>query len=330
MGAAAQHRGHQVPLASAGRRQDVAPAGPRRASRPAHDGAQRRIDPWPRGAGYDRATSSSRSAVGGARARHACPTDDEHGHFLGEPGTRRAVRFVSSSCRATSPWPLPTRLEISEDHLSRCLDEPACYLLRITWTSVDEHLIGFRKGPEFGAFFAEIKPYIEDIEEMRHYTATAIAGPGGAAPPSLYEWAGGTDAFVRLCDAFYRLVSVDDLLAPMFAHMYPEHARYVAVGSPRFSATGDLHHRTRRLPQHARPPPGQGDQRSAASPVGQPDDGRRRRGRPTGRPGVPCGLRRATSSGGPGWPPATPNPTPTRSGGPVPHWGWGVAPPYQG
>ena len=34
---------------------------------------------------------------------------------------------------------------------------------------------------------------------------------------------------MRLCDAFYRLVSSDDLLAPMFANLDPDHARHVAV-----------------------------------------------------------------------------------------------------
>jgi len=37
--------------------------------------------------------------------------------------------------------------------------------------------------------------------------------------PTLYEWAGGTDAFVRLTEAFYARVTKDDLLAPLFARM---------------------------------------------------------------------------------------------------------------
>ena len=45
-----------------------------------------------------------------------------------------------------------------------------------------------------------------------------------------------TDAFVRLCDAFYRLVSVSDLLAPMFAHIHPSMPGTSPSGSPRFSA----------------------------------------------------------------------------------------------
>lgn len=113
--------------------------------------------------------------------------------------------------------------------LSRSVDEPNRYLLRITWTSVDEHLRGFRGGPLFSGFFGEIKQYVEDIEEMRHYGRTSVHGPGGAAPPSLYEWAGGTEAFTRLCEAFYRLVVSDDLLAPMFAHVDPDHPRHVAA-----------------------------------------------------------------------------------------------------
>ncbi len=47
--------------------------------------------------------------------------------------------------------------------------------------------------------------------------------------PTLYEWAGGTDAFLRLCDAFYARVTRDDLLRPLFARMEPMHARYVAT-----------------------------------------------------------------------------------------------------
>jgi hemoglobin len=34
--------------------------------------------------------------------------------------------------------------------------------------------------------------------------------------PTIYDWAGGRDAFARWLDAFYDLVEQDDLLAPLF------------------------------------------------------------------------------------------------------------------
>jgi quinol monooxygenase YgiN len=53
--------------------------------------------------------------------------------------------------------------------LSRCLDDPDCYMLRIEWDSVDGHMRGFRQSDEFRQFFAAIKPYVSHILEMRHY-----------------------------------------------------------------------------------------------------------------------------------------------------------------
>src|SRR5690349_18281201 len=47
--------------------------------------------------------------------------------------------------------------------------------------------------------------------------------------PTLYEWVGGTDAFDNLCVAFYDKAVEDDLLAPLFAKMDPDHAHYVAL-----------------------------------------------------------------------------------------------------
>jgi len=58
------------------------------------------------------------------------------------------------------------------------------YVLRIRWTSSEDHLSGFRRGPDFGAFFSAIRPYLGDIEEMRHYEETAVVGTGGAAAGS--------------------------------------------------------------------------------------------------------------------------------------------------
>ncbi|MET0386463.1 MAG: group II truncated hemoglobin [Polyangiales bacterium] len=47
--------------------------------------------------------------------------------------------------------------------------------------------------------------------------------------PTLYEWVGGLPALERLLTLFYQRVPDDALLAPVFAHMDPAHARHVAA-----------------------------------------------------------------------------------------------------
>jgi len=58
--------------------------------------------------------------------------------------------------------------------LSRCVEEQDRYILRIEWDSLEGHLTGFRRAPEFAPFLAAIKPYIGQIEEMQHYALTSI------------------------------------------------------------------------------------------------------------------------------------------------------------
>ena len=58
--------------------------------------------------------------------------------------------------------------------LSRFVVDPTHYTLRIEWVSVEGHMQGFRRGAEFQAFFAAIRPYVGDIAEMRHYAQTAV------------------------------------------------------------------------------------------------------------------------------------------------------------
>lgn len=60
--------------------------------------------------------------------------------------------------------------------LSRCLDDPSSYILRIEWDSVEGHMQGFRNSPEFRRFFAAIRPYVNQITEMRHYRLTDTVG----------------------------------------------------------------------------------------------------------------------------------------------------------
>ncbi|HXL60313.1 MAG TPA: hypothetical protein VN959_06505, partial [Mycobacterium sp.] len=53
--------------------------------------------------------------------------------------------------------------------LSHCEEEPERFVLRIHWTSTDDHLGKFRPSEQFRRFFPPIRPYVDDIEEMQHY-----------------------------------------------------------------------------------------------------------------------------------------------------------------
>lgn len=48
-------------------------------------------------------------------------------------------------------------------------EEPDNFIVIIIWASKDEHLNGFRKSSEFGPFFNLVKPYYNNIQEMKHY-----------------------------------------------------------------------------------------------------------------------------------------------------------------
>jgi hemoglobin len=151
------------------------------------------------------------------------------------------------------------------------------------------------------------------------------------AVPTLYEWAGGEPALLRLTEAFYERVRADPVLAPVFAQMPHEHPRHVATwlgevfgGPPRYTEEhgGYPHmlakHRGRALTE---------EQRlrwvqlicAAADAAGLPAD-------PEFRSAfvayVEWGTRLAVANSQPG---AEPPPE-----APVPRWGWGEAPPYTG
>jgi hemoglobin len=50
------------------------------------------------------------------------------------------------------------------------------------------------------------------------------------APPTIYEWAGGREAFARWFDAFYDRVERDDLLGPLFGgRVSAEHRDHVTT-----------------------------------------------------------------------------------------------------
>ena len=148
------------------------------------------------------------------------------------------------------------------------------------------------------------------------------------APPTLYEWAGGMEAFERLTEAFYKRVGQDELLAPLFAHMPDDHPHNVATwlaevfgGPPAYTdGHGGYPHM---LSKHI----GLGireEQRArwaqliglAADDAGLPSD-------PEFRSAfvayIEWGTRIALANSQPGA---------SAAGGTLPRWGWGVAPPY--
>jgi heme-degrading monooxygenase HmoA len=53
--------------------------------------------------------------------------------------------------------------------VARCTEDPVAYTVRIEWDSAEGHLQGFRGSLDFRSFFTAVQPYVDRIEEMRHY-----------------------------------------------------------------------------------------------------------------------------------------------------------------
>jgi len=62
--------------------------------------------------------------------------------------------------------------------VSRCSEDPTQHVVRIEWDSEEGHLSGFRQSPEFRGFFEAVRPFVNDIEEMRHYQVTLASSDG--------------------------------------------------------------------------------------------------------------------------------------------------------
>ena len=91
--------------------------------------------------------------------RYTVPSDD-------------AEAFVEAYRQASAA------LETSEHclayELSRGVEQPEHFVMRIEWDSLDGHEQGFRKRAEFAAFFAHVRPFFDQIDEMKHYAPTPL------------------------------------------------------------------------------------------------------------------------------------------------------------
>jgi quinol monooxygenase YgiN len=79
----------------------------------------------------------------------------------------RAAEFVDAYRAAGAPL-LASEWCLGYD-LAQCVEESDRFILRIQWTSVDDHLQKFRASKDFREFFAHIAPFLDQIEEMQHY-----------------------------------------------------------------------------------------------------------------------------------------------------------------
>jgi hemoglobin len=151
------------------------------------------------------------------------------------------------------------------------------------------------------------------------------------SPPTLYEWAGGIESFERLTKAFYERVRADELVGPLFAKMPDDHPHNVATwlaevfGGPK-DYTGQHGGYPQMVSKHLGLAITEAQRARwaelialAADDAGLPSD-------PEFRSAfvayIEWGTRLARANSQPGAEP------PRQA--PVPRWGWGEAPPYEG
>ncbi len=252
----------------------------------------------------------------------------EYLRYLIESG--RADQFRQAWAKAAKILQADPRC-LSYD-ISQCVEEPIHFVVRIEWSSLDDHLKVFRKDPAFRDFFGLITPFDADLEAMQHYQVR-VTSPDlpEKGVPSLFDWAGGAKPLAAFLNAFYDRVERDDLLRPLFPRgVSREHRNHAiawwseVLGGP--AAYTPLGGYPRMLAHHL----GlniSADQRRrfvalislAADDVGLPDD-------PEFRAAIigyaEWGSRLAMHNSQTG--------AHVVREAPMPRWGWGVAPPYVG
>ena len=58
------------------------------------------------------------------------------------------------------------------------MEEPAHFVVRIEWDSVERQEQGFRASSRLGEFFSAVRPFYAGIDEMKHYAVQDRGQPG--------------------------------------------------------------------------------------------------------------------------------------------------------
>lgn len=84
-----------------------------------------------------------------------------------EIDSENQAKFIADYVAASKPL-LASPYALAFD-MCQCVEDPTQFILRIEWTSAQDHLKGFRGSAEFKEFLKHVRPYLDGILEMRHY-----------------------------------------------------------------------------------------------------------------------------------------------------------------
>ncbi len=143
----------------------------------------------------------------------------EYIRYALQPGTEDA--FVAAYAEAQAELAAaPTCLAWN---LARGHESAERFILRIEWTSLDGHLKQFRGSDHFKRFLAHIRPYIDDIEEMSHYEATAVSSS------SICDALGGPEIVFEIANTMHEHMKNDDRLGPLFSKAASTHVPHLGM-----------------------------------------------------------------------------------------------------
>jgi quinol monooxygenase YgiN len=83
------------------------------------------------------------------------------------------ARAIVGAYHAAMPH-LRAAPECLSQEVAVCEEDEGAVTVRLTWTSTEAHLQGFRRGQHFPPFLQIVRPFVSDIAEMRHYRPEAM------------------------------------------------------------------------------------------------------------------------------------------------------------